>query len=238
MAQGLADSHLVRSGYGCNNACRFCRQGSLRTSQGDLADDEIEQAVRAAARQAVGPRSALLLSGGEITLRDALPDWVEIARELGARRVIVQTNGRRLGYRRYAERLVAAGTDAVAIAVHGHVAACHDWLTRAPSSFDQTLAGITNARAAGATVLTNTVITRSNFRHLRDIVRLAVSRGAAAVRFLWPIREGWAADFAPSIVPNLELVRPYLEQATTIARSLGARVSVELGGAAAAPPRS
>lgn len=224
MAQGLRDAILVRTGYGCNNACRFCAQGDWRVTRGDHPAAEVEAEVRRAV--SARPR-VLVLSGGEVTLRPELLEWVAAARDAGAGRVLVQTNGRMLAYKGFAERLVAAGADTVAVGLHGDTAALHEWLTRAEGSFEQAVAGIRRARQAGARVLVNTVITRPGFRHLDDIVRLAARLGVARVRFLWPRAEGAAADPSASVVPDPSLVAPRLWRARRLASTLGVRVSFD-----------
>jgi len=223
VAQGLKDAQLVRSGMGCNNACRFCCQADLRVEGCDRSAEDVLAEVRAAR-----PGGVVVLSGGEVTLRPELPEWVEAAKAAGAATVVVQTNGRMLSYRKLAKRLVASGVDVFAVALHGHTAALHDWLTQVDGSFDQALVGMRNVHSSGAVVYVNTVITRSNFRHLPDIAKLLPSWGAAGIRFVWPRAEGAAVAQAPALIPNREMVAPYLEQASGIARALNRRVDIEL----------
>lgn len=170
----------------------------------------------------------MVLSGGEVTLRPELPEWVEAAKAAGAGTVVVQTNGRMLSYAKLARRLVRSGVDVFAVALHGHTAALHDWLTQVDGSFEQAVVGMRNVQSSGAVVYVNTVITRSNFRHLPDIAKQLPSWGATGVRFIWPRTEGAAVAQAPALIPNREMVMPYLEQASGIARALNRRVSTEL----------
>ena len=214
---------LVRTGYGCNNACRFCAQGDWRATRGDRPADEVLDEVR---RRAPGAK-VLVLSGGEATLRPELGEWVAAAVAGGARRVIVQTNGRMLAYRGFASRLVEAGAGVIAVALHGPNAAVHDWTTRVEGSFDQTVAGIRRARRAGARVILNTMVTRSSFRHLSETVRLAATLGASRVRFMWPRAEGQAAELAPSVLPNAQLAAPHLWRALAIAANLDLKASFD-----------
>ena len=190
--------------------------------QGDRAPEEILAEARA-----VTPGSTVVFSGGEITLRRELASWVEAAKEAGAKTVIVQTNGRMLSYKKLARRLIRAGVDVFAVALHGHKAELHDWLTRVDGSFEQAMVGIRNVQSCGGVVYVNTVITRSNFRHLPDMAKLLPSWGASGIRFMWARREGAAIDQAPALIPNQELVAPYLEQAGGIARALNRHVNVE-----------
>ena len=222
MAQGLREAQLVRSGLGCNNACRFCCQADDRGVLPDRESSEVLAEVRA-----LQAGCTVVFSGGEITLRRELAEWVEAAKAAGAKTVIVQTNGRMLSYRKLTRRLVRAGVDIFAVALHGHKAELHDWLTRGEGSFEQALVGIRNVQSCGAVVYVNTVITRSNFRHLPDMAKLLPSWGAAGVRFVWPRGEGAAVAEAPALLPHPDMVAPYLEQAGGIARALNRHVSIE-----------
>ncbi len=222
MAQGITDARLVRTGYGCNNACRFCCQADLRGPDSDSGSDEVLAHVRA-----VSAGQTVVFAGGEVTLRSELPQWVEAAKAAGAGTVIVQTNGRMLSYRKLAKRLVRAGIDVFAVALHGHTAELHEWLTRVEGSFEQAIVGIRNVQSCGGVVYVNTVITRSNFRHLPDMAKQLPSWGAAGIRFVWSRPEGAAVGEAPALIPHPEMVEPYLAQARGIARALKRRVSVE-----------
>jgi MoaA/NifB/PqqE/SkfB family radical SAM enzyme len=208
---------------GCNNACRFCCQADLRVEGSDRAPGDILAEVRA-----VRAGGTVVFSGGEVTLRGELLEWVEAAKEAGVGTVVVQTNGRMLAYRKFTKRLVRAGVDVFAVALHGHTAALHDWLTRVDGSFEQALVGIRNVQSCGAVVYVNTVITRSNFRHLPDIAKMLPTWGAAGIRFHWLRVEGDAVAQAAMLLPPIEMVAPYLEQASGIARALNRRVSADL----------
>ncbi|MGM0578537.1 MAG: radical SAM protein [Myxococcota bacterium] len=228
MAQGLERANLVRTGYSCNSACRFCSQTELRAREGDRPATDVRGDVVEAAKRAAAGSGVVVLSGGEVTLRRELVDWVALAREHGARRVVVQTNGRMLAYRKLVKALVRAGADVFAFALHGHVPDLHDFLTRSPGSFEQALHGAQHVQRAGARILVNTVVTRPNFRHLPDISRLLPQLGASGIRFIWPRPDGEARVQAPGLIPDPTLVAPYLHGAVGIARALNCRVSTEL----------
>lgn len=206
---------LVRLGYSCNNACAFCAQGNLRSTEPPTSDDEIRSRLASISGQVVA------FVGGEPTLYDWLFDWVREAKRAGARSVLVQTNGRRLAYSSYATALAEAGTDALDVSLHGSSAAMHEYHTSVPGSFAQTLMGMAHAREAGIRVGATVVITRSNFRHLADITRVAHSRGATAIHFTLVAPHGKASLAPMRLVPPAELVRPHLLGALRLARSLG-----------------
>ncbi len=199
----------ITVGYACNQGCRFCAQRNARGEAEPLSDAEVMERVRRAAASG----ATVVLTGGEVTLRPALFDWVRAAREAGAARVEVQTNGQMLAYRGFARRLRREGAGAVHVALHGASAAAHDWHTQVPGSFERAVQGIQHAVAAGLRVWVSTVVTRSNFRHLVEIVDLAISLRA----YGWRVRPAMLA--APrstafqQLVPRYELLAPHLQRA-------------------------
>jgi MoaA/NifB/PqqE/SkfB family radical SAM enzyme len=208
----------ITVGLACNNACVFCAQGERRMPVGDVE----------AALQAIVPGETVAFQGGEPTLRDELPAWIRAAEARGAAGVVVQTNGRRLAYRRYAHALREASARlSLDVSLHGSTAPMHEYLTGVPGSFAQTVQGIRNARAEGIPVGVTVVVTRSSFRHLAEIVRVAHALGAAAVHFAQAEPFGRAARDRARVVPAPEMVLPHLTRAVAEATRLGMGVRVE-----------
>lgn len=205
---------LVAVGFACNNACIFCAQGDLRA-----APPESDPAARIAG---VTPGEHVALMGGEPTVFEELPAWIRAAHDRGATRVVLQTNGRRLAYRGYADALRTASPRlTLDVSLHGSTAPMHDYHTSAPGSFAQTVKGLANARAAGLPFAVTTVVTRSNFRHLTEIVRLAGALGARAIQLSVAAPHGRAARAADRVVPALELAAPHIARALAEAASMG-----------------
>ncbi len=197
---------VVHTGYACNNRCIFCAQGDLRSSQAPPSDQDVRDSLEQVS-------TMLVFAGGEPTLRDELPGWVEEARRGGSRRVVVQTNARRLAYRAYAATLARSGVHALDISLQGARAEIHDHHTRAPGSFNQTVAGITSALNERLEVGITTVITRSNFRHLDELVRRAAGMKIRRLHLSFARPLGGALRLRPRVVPLPEMVAPYLKAA-------------------------
>jgi MoaA/NifB/PqqE/SkfB family radical SAM enzyme len=210
----------ISVGFACNNACVFCAQGALRAAGGPAPDVEGQLAQIAA-----GEIVAFL--GGEPTLCDALPAWIAAATARGAARVVVQTNGRRLAYKSYARVLREASPRlALDVSLHGATAALHEYQTGVPDSFAQTVQGLRHARAERIPAGVTTVITRSSFRHLLEITRLAHAAGAAALHFAPALPLGRAARDRARVVPADAMVAPHLGRAVAEAQRLGMSVMV------------
>lgn len=207
---------VVHLGYACNNACVFCAQGQLRAGGETLVEDP------GARLAALAPGGAVALVGGEPTLDERLPAWIRAADERGASRIVVQTNGRRLAYRSYAASLRAASPRlSLDVSLHGSTAPMHDYHTCTPGSFGQATTGLRHARGVGIPFAVTAVITRSNFRHLAEIVRLAGALGARAVQLSPAARHGGAARAADRVLAAPELVAPHLARAAAEAAAMG-----------------
>lgn len=209
---------VVHVGYACTNRCVFCAQGEQRSRAADPGSSHVEEALRRLAE--TGAR-AVALVGGEPTLHAELPSWIERARQAGFEQIVVQTNGRRLAYSAYARELAAAGVTSVEISTAGPRADIHDFHTRVPGSFRQTLRGMRSARSAGLRVSATLVITRSNFRHLGEHVALAAQQGAHALLLSLAVPRGSAQSSFARVVPRIEAVTHEIRPATELANQLG-----------------
>ncbi|MBI4952717.1 MAG: radical SAM protein [Myxococcales bacterium] len=212
----------IELGFVCNNRCVFCAQGSLGARAGDDPTDPLAARVEAALGALRAGEPAAFV-GGEPTLHDALPLWLaEAARRGAAPLLLVQTNGRRLAYLAYARSLAAVSPAlGLEVSLQGQSAAMHDYHTSTPGSFAQTVKGLRHARALGVPFALTTVVTRSSFRHLAEFVRLARHLGARSLSLARAARHGRAAAAADRVIPNDEVVAPYLEAARDEARLLG-----------------
>lgn len=208
---------LVRLGALCNNACVFCAQAHERAKGTERPSDE---GVLSAIKAAAAGTESLGFVGGEPTMHPDLATWIACARNAGIQEIVLQTNARRLAYASYARELRAAGLSAIDVSLLGSSAAMHDYHTGTPGAFAQTVRGMRHARAAAIDVVASCVLTRSNFRHAADIVRVAHAAGATAIRFRFPVLVGRALETPARIAPQASLVEPYLKLAWIQARRL------------------
>lgn len=213
----------LKVGFACNNRCRFCVQGDKRDRFVARPADELRRVLAEGRARSDG----VVFTGGEPTMRPDLPDLVAHARALGYRRIQIQTNGRRLAYLPYARHLVERGANEFSPALHGHQAALHDALTAAPGSFEQTVAGIRNLKALGQLVVTNSVVTRANHRHLPELARLLVSLGVDQLQLAFVHPVGTAGELFDEIVPRMSEAAPYLLAALDIGLAAGVRALTE-----------
>lgn len=211
--------HTIRVNFHCNQACEFC---FVSTHLPAASEAEVRAAIVAAGRRG----AVVALSGGEPTLNPGLVEYVVLARSAGAREIELQTNATRLGGDDLAARLAAAGVDTALVSLHGVTAATSDAVTRAPGTFERTLAGLD--RLAQTSILTrvNFVATASNHHELPALVELVARR--------WPgfvVTVSFVAshtDLVPrtaTLIARMSEVAPSLARALDLADELGVRVT-------------
>jgi len=214
----------LKVGFACNNRCRFCVQGMKRERFGRRSREELDEILTGNT-----DRAGVVFTGGEPTLHPDIIWLIARARQLGYQSVQVQTNGRMFAYRRFCREVVEAGVTEVSPALHGHRDELHDYLTTVAGSFEQTVAGIRNLKELGIPVVTNTVITRSNFRHLPEIARLLVDLGVDQYQlaFVHPVGSAGPERNFDSVVPRFQLIEPYVHRGLEIGAAAGRVVMTE-----------
>lgn len=236
----------------CAQAGRFDAADATRIAQGPHGVDAVGSPVGVApldpghlargvdARLKALSKSAepVMLIGGEPTLDPALCEYVRRLAAGGAA-VVLQTNARLLGCRvdaagavasqgdaTLAEALKGAGLTAVEVALYGSTAALHDYHTRCPGSFRQTVSGVRASRSAGLRCALTTLVTRSNYRHLAELVRLGHALGVVALAIRSVLPEGRAAG-SQGLQPPRQMLAPHLRAAQQLGRQLGLELLIE-----------
>lgn len=213
----------IKTGWNCNNRCLFCVQGDKRSLYGNKTTEEVKKLLEEAATDA----DSIVFTGGEVTIRKDLPELVRYARELGFKSIQIQTNGRMLAYRQLCEDLIEAGANEFSPALHGHTPELHDYLTNGKGSFVQTVKAIRNLKELDQLVITNSVITRSNYRHLPELAALLVSLGVDQYQFAFVHPLGTAAENFTSIVPRMSEIEPFVKRGLDVGIRAQRRVMTE-----------
>lgn len=217
----------VKVGFQCNNHCRFCIQGNKREKYPNKTTEEIKKILRKSKKRAKG----VVFTGGEPTFRaKELLTWVEYAKILGYRSIQIQTNGRMFNYLDYCKALINAGVTEFGPALHASIPKIHDYSTRAPGSWRQTTQGIKNLKSLGQYVLTNTVITKLNYKDLPNLARLFAKLKVDQFQFAFMhINQIIANDpkLIEEIVPRKSEVMPYVKKGLQIGIDAGLKVMTE-----------
>ena len=210
----VAEEHIIRVSFHCNQACRFCFVSTHLPRQEDTRiEHAIDQAVTADAR--------ITFSGGEPTLHPRLVDFVARARRGSAAPIELQTNATRLAQPGLAKELAEAGLDEVFISLHASTAELSDRITEAPGTFIQTVAGIDAIVPLVPKVTLHYVICNRNANHMAEWIRW-VSHRWPTVRVNFSF-VGLISDVVPrdaDLLPRYSDVLPQLEDALVQAEEL------------------
>ncbi len=214
----------LKIGFSCNNRCCFCVQGNKRDLYEPPALFELEQRMRQGIDRGA---KAMVVTGGEPTLREDIVELIALARSLGYDEIQIQTNGRRFYYPAFCRALIDAGATEFSPALHGSTASIHDELTRASGSFDQTVRGIENLVYLGQRVVMNSVITRRNQSDLPRLAALLVGLGVEQFQLAFVHILGTAAAESDAVVPMKKDVMPFVHNALDIGRGADIRCFTE-----------
>jgi len=206
----------LKTGTDCNSNCVFCVIGD-KLFTGDRSFEDCVEEMRLAR-----PTSDdIVFTGAEVTIRPDFLRLVAAARRLGYRNIQIQTNGRRFAYLDFCKAAIAAGANEFSPSIHGPVARLHDGLTRSPGSFEQIVAAIRNLRALGQRIVTNTVATRQNMRHLPALARLLVELRVDQYQIAFPHPTGHAATYFNGVVPRMRDLAPHVRAALQVGIDAG-----------------
>lgn len=212
----------IKTGFLCNNNCRFCVQAHKKKF-GNRTTADIKKDLEEARKNC----SEVVLTGGEVTIRKDIIELVNYAKKLGFERIQLQTNARMLSYKKLCVKLIMAGANEFSPAIHGHTAELHDYLTRAKGSFNQTVKAIKNLKELNQYVLTNTVITKPNYKYLPELAKLLVKLKVDQYQFAFPHAVGNAMKNFDEIIPRVSLAAPYIHKGLQIGIDAGVKVMAE-----------
>jgi hypothetical protein len=177
----------------------------------------------------LAPRSGgrVMFAVSELTIR---PDFIKIlkaSRRAGMRTVALVTNGRMFSYPKFAKRSVEAGMTHALVSVYGPTARTHQAITRTPESFQQTIEGLRALLSfPELTVMTNSVITKKNYRYLPQLVELLSGLGVQNINLSFVQIIGNAARYQRALVPRIAEVLPYLKDAIDLGVGQGRNMGI------------
>lgn len=212
----------IKTGFLCNNNCRFCVQAHKKKF-GNRTTEEIREDLEKARKNC----PEVVFTGGEVTIRKDIIDLVKYAKKLGFKRIQLQTNARMLSYKDLCVKLIKAGANEFSPAIHGHIPQLHDYLTTVKGSFNQTVQGIKNLKELDQYIITNTVVTKPNYRYLPELAKLLVSLEVDQYQFAFPHAVGNALKNFDQIMPWISLAAPYIHKGLQVGIDAGIKVMAE-----------
>jgi MoaA/NifB/PqqE/SkfB family radical SAM enzyme len=170
----------IQLGHLCNNRCVFCSSGLITSFRlvGQEAPDPAMRQLEAGRQRGA---TKVTFVGGEPTLQRDFPRFVELARRLGYREIVVFTNGVRTHQREYLRALVAGGPLTFRISIQGGDEATHDRVTGRVGSFQRIIDGMALMNELGQKITCNACLNVSSYRSVAGYPALAKRFGIQSV---------------------------------------------------------
>lgn len=130
----------------------------------------------------------LVISGGEPTLfPDTIKSIMSYAEELGYTKYIIQTNGSGLSENlqliEFLNTIANEKEVCISFSVHGHNSAIHDTMSRTEGAFEKLMVALNHIKKTNCHIYTNTVMSKLNIGHLKEIFNLCLGFGAEIIQF-------------------------------------------------------
>ena len=206
----------------CNQSCRFCSNPENRR---ELSLAGARRLVERCARRGC---DGVILTGGEPTLWEPLPELIAWARRRGIPCRLI-TNGQRTADPAYLDRLLKAGLDHFHVTVNSHRREVVSFLSGSPDSLPNIVRSLVLLRSRGAAVDVNQTICAQNADHLHLTARWLCSRFPFLRHFSWTCLDTLVARVRehPETVPSLRALGGPLRRAMRFLSRTGRTFRVE-----------
>jgi len=163
--------------YACNNKCIFCLEKRSRQNEKNNSSPYSLRFLSQFLRKNRNTCESVFFTGGEPAISPLFYEALSIAKGYGYR-THVSTNATIFASREFASQTVPH-IDEVIVSIHGDTQALHELHTKSPGSFRKTITGLRNILSLkpGINLLSNSVVTRSNFPYLPRMIAYVRSLG-------------------------------------------------------------
>jgi len=194
--------------FQCNNNCKYCpinRNVCFAEPSLNYIKSSIDKIKDKGDKR-------ITLTGGESLLRRDIFKIIQYAKKQGFE-LELKTNGRIAFYKQYAKELVKTGIDKVILYFPSSNPETFDNITQTKGSYFQTIIGIENLISLGVNLEINIVISKKNYKELKDIFTLLKRIGIKNIRLSFPELKGNALKYSKEIIPSLSEISQYFKEA-------------------------
>ena len=189
---------LVMTGFSCNNNCVVC---STKPKARFFPDRESDEIVTDLIKGRNLGYEEVDITGGEPTIRPDIFYLVNTAKELGYRKIGIDTNARMLSYKDFCQRLIGSGVNKITFTLNGHTSQLVNAISRTPDVFEQAVKGIKNvSKYPKVELAANTVVSKKNYKYLKEIGRFIASLKVNSWHLLDLIPDGYGKEFYKELV--------------------------------------
>ncbi|MCK4521732.1 MAG: radical SAM protein [Nanoarchaeota archaeon] len=216
----------IKTGYSCNNNCRFCILTDKRTKYRDRSTVEVMGEIETAKRENF---DKIVLTGGEITIRKDFFKLLKFASKQGFKVIHIESNGRMFKYKDFTEKTIKAGATHFTISLHAGNPESYAYLTdTSKEAFREVIQGIKNLKKFTDNIGINCTINKINYKELPDVITLCHELKINSVNFPFVNPRGNAWKNRKEIVPRFSKAIPFLHKSIDLAEKLRIGVSTEM----------
>lgn len=155
---------VIRSNLECNMDCLFCTAADDTSEK--MSTEEIKGKIDGMSNQKI---ERLMLTGGEPTLRNDLPEIISYARSLGIRIIDLQSNSVLFSDEAYVKKMKLAGLNFVTVGFPSHKRDKYNLLTSS-QFYDRAIKGIKNLTKHGIDICIYHVINKENYKDILGLI--------------------------------------------------------------------
>lgn len=187
----------------CNLSCAHCRAAAeFGAYPGELSLEKIREVIDDIVTIT---NPIIILTGGEPLMRPDIWDIVDYCHEKGAMPVI-GTNATMVTPE-IAGKMAEHGVPRISVSIDFPTAEEHDSFRGQPGCFEQSIAGIKNAQAAGVGVQVNTTVTTLNADRVEEMLELCKELDVDAFHIFMLVPTGRGEDLLDKELPPEEYER-------------------------------
>ncbi|MFW6014415.1 MAG: radical SAM protein, partial [Candidatus Nanoarchaeia archaeon] len=199
-------SEEIRINLECNQDCVFCNTDKNAQNL-ILNEDELYEKLKNLKERGV---NYLIISGKEPTLSSSLTNYINYAKQLGYKKVELQTNA--ITFSSSKNLKIAQDITDVFISLHAHNDELSTKITKTPGSFFRTIEGIKNLQKQNVKISINLVINSENYKELLQITKFIHKLNPDMLVFSF-VAETYKTKDNPYIIPRLTDTIPYIKDA-------------------------
>lgn len=195
--------------FACNNKCLFCVQWDKRLFYKQRSFEEIKKNLLDEYNRWL---RAVVFTWWEPTIHKNLIESIKFAKNLGYVSIQIQSNWRTFANLDYLKELINAWANEFWPSIHWYKAETHDLLVWCEWARKETVQWMINIKKLKKKILTNTVITKQNYKELPMIARLLVKLGINQFQFAFA-HISWSADKNKyDIIPRKTEIMKYVKE--------------------------
>ena len=205
----------INTTFRCNNNCKYCpidKTISLKEPTLNYIKSSIRETSNFNAK-------IIMLTGGESLLRKDVFEIIKEVKKNGFS-VVLKTNGRMAFYEKYIQAIKKSKIKSIILNFPSHNPKIFNNITQTKGSYYQTIFGIKNIVSAGINLKVNIVVSKKNYKKLKNIFTILKRMGVKEIILNYPELKGNTVKYSKEILFNINKFSKDLNRVLCFAREL------------------